>query len=58
MTTPVVFGGTYRSFRRALSPVVGLYNAAGVDPAVSDAWVSLRQLEATPDLFESFLLGA
>jgi hypothetical protein len=37
MTTPVVFGGTYRPFRRALSPVVGLYSATSVHPEVLQA---------------------
>jgi hypothetical protein len=32
--TPVVFGGRYRPFRGVLSPVVGLYDAARVYPAV------------------------
>jgi hypothetical protein len=34
MTTPVVVGGICRSFRRALSPVVGLHSATSVDPDV------------------------
>jgi hypothetical protein len=34
LTSPVVFGGTFRRFRRALSLIVGLYNAASIDPKV------------------------
>jgi hypothetical protein len=34
VTTPVVFGGRYRPLRRVLSPVVGLYDAARVNPNV------------------------
>ena len=34
VTTPVVFGGIYHPFRRALSSVVGLYNATCIYPDV------------------------
>jgi len=40
VTTPVVFSGRYRAFRRALSLVVGLYSAAGIDPEVSQVVAS------------------
>jgi hypothetical protein len=34
VTPPVIFGGSYHHFRRALPPVVGLHSATGIDPNV------------------------